>query len=163
MSQTPTESGGILVPVDFSPSSLAALLWGARAAESFGLPLEVLHVVHDPASAPGYYRAENGTLERLEEAASQMMETFMEDVLAKYPDCEALQRARRTLVIGLPVARILEVARASGARQIVMGSQGRSGLPRLLLGSKAQQVVQQAQVPVTIVKAGSAPSAGGEA
>ncbi|MCP4732613.1 MAG: universal stress protein, partial [Bosea sp.] len=42
--------------------------------------------------------------------------------------------------------------RKSGAKLIVMGSRGRSGLPRLLLGSHAQRVVQLAPVPVTIVK-----------
>ena len=49
--------------------------------------------------------------------------------------------------------RILEVAEKSGAQQIVMGSLGRSGLSHLLLGSKAQRVVQLSPIPVTIVKA----------
>ncbi|MGB5472794.1 MAG: universal stress protein, partial [Gammaproteobacteria bacterium] len=53
---------------------------------------------------------------------------------------------------GLPVNRILELADKSAARMIVMGSQGRTGLARALLGSKAEQVVRLAHIPVTIVK-----------
>ena len=57
------------------------------------------------------------------------------------------------LVVGVPVRRILEVAERLDARLIVMGSRGRTGLSHLLLGSKAQSVVQLAAIPVTIVKA----------
>ncbi len=147
------EAAPILVPVDFSPASRAALIWGARAAHRFEAPLEVLHVVHDPAWAPGYYQKEAGEVRRMEEAAGEMMDAFVEETIEHFPDLEALARARRTLVVGLPVHRILEVAASHGARWIVMGSQGRSGLPKLLLGSKAQRVVQLAPLPVTIVKA----------
>ncbi len=59
----------------------------------------------------------------------------------------------KELVVGVPVRRILEVAERIEARLIVMGSRGRTGLSRLLLGSKAQSVVQLAPMPVTIVKA----------
>ena len=45
----------MLVAVDFSPFSEKALVWGAYAAGGFDVPLVVLHVVHDPGSAPGYY------------------------------------------------------------------------------------------------------------
>ena len=45
----------ILVPVDFSPHSTAALLQAARLAECTGQRLLVLHVIHDPAEMPGYY------------------------------------------------------------------------------------------------------------
>lgn len=56
------------------------------------------------------------------------------------------------LLVGLPVNRILEAAEKTGARMIVMGSQGRTGLARALLGSKAEQVVRLAPLPVMIVK-----------
>jgi hypothetical protein len=52
MSEPDHESAPILVPVDFSPFSRSALIWGARAATHFDAPLEVLHVVHDPGSNP---------------------------------------------------------------------------------------------------------------
>ena len=61
----------------------------------------------------------------------------------------------RVIVKGIPATRILEIAETRHARLIVMGSQGRTGLPHLLLGSKAERVVQMSPIPVTIVKAES--------
>ncbi len=55
-------------------------------------------------------------------------------------------------MVGLPITRILEVAEEIGAQLIVMGSHGRTGLPHLLLGSKAEKVAQLSPIPVTIVK-----------
>ena len=54
---------------------------------------------------------------------------------------------------GIPGSRILEAAESADASLIVMGSRGRTGLPHLLLGSKAERVVQLSPIPVTIVKA----------
>ncbi len=158
MTDRDRESAPILVPVDFSPFSRTALIWGARAAASFDAPLEVLHVVHDPGSDPGYYqkaRTEDDELQRFEVAARKMMDTFVDEVIESHPELESLSGARRTLVPGIPVGRILEVAKSRKARLIVMGSQGRTGLPKLLLGSKAERVVQLSPIPVTIVKLGS--------
>ncbi|MHC4955579.1 MAG: universal stress protein [Planctomycetota bacterium] len=145
----------ILVPVDFSPHSEAALLWAANLAGGIGAPLVVLHVVHDPEAAPGYYaRADSsGYVRSMEEIADQLLTEFMERVRTGHPELAALQDARTALVVGLPATRILEVAANEDARLIVMGSQGRSALRQLLLGSKASRVVQLSTIPVTIVKA----------
>lgn len=149
------ERAPILVPVDFSAHSRAALAWAAMAARRFQAPLKVLHVVHDPSSAPGYYslaRREKH-LNRLEEAAAEMLAEFMARARSLHPELAELGEVEVSLVVGLPVTRILEVAEKSGARMIIMGSQGRTGLPHLLVGSKAERVVQLAPIPVTIVKA----------
>ena len=146
--------GPVLVPVDFSAHSEAALLWAARAAHRFEAPLLLLHVVHDPGSAPGYYAATKRKkhLHRLEEAAEEMFDDFINEVRQRHPDAESLNNAEKTLVIGLPVQRILEIAESTDARLIVVGSRGRTGLPHLLLGSNAQRVAQLSPIPVTIVK-----------
>ncbi len=49
----------ILVPVDFSPDSLAALKTGLILAHKLASPLTVLHVVHDPSNRPGFYHSRN--------------------------------------------------------------------------------------------------------
>ncbi|NNL65450.1 MAG: universal stress protein [Myxococcales bacterium] len=152
--QAETAQRPVLVAIDFSPFSERALLWAARAARGFGAPLVVLHVVHDPASEPGYYqRAAGGDepLQRIEEAAAEMMTEFLDRIDREHP--ELLADADRRLVIGVPVTRILEVAADVGAELIVMGSHGRTGLSHLMLGSKALSVAQLSPVPVTIVKA----------
>lgn len=147
----------ILVAVDFSAHSAKALLWAARAAKCFRAPLEVVHVVHDPGSAPGYYhqadkKSNKKYLRRMKEAAADMMDEFLAEVQKANPGVAALRDLDRRLVSGLPVTRILEVAENSGAQMIVMGSRGRTGLPHLLLGSKAEKVTQLSPIPVTIVK-----------
>ena len=146
--------GPILVPVDFSPHSAAALIWAAKLCDCLAAPLLVLHVGHDPESAPGYYvrSKRKKHLRRIEEAAAEMMEEFLAQVAKDNPSVERLQEVESRLVLGLPVTRILEVADKIGASGIVMGSQGRTGLPHLLLGSKAERVAQLAPIPVTIVK-----------
>ena len=143
--------------MDFSPHSAAALLWAARLCNRLGVPLEVLHVAHDPESAPGYYvrSKRKKHLRRIEEAAAEMMEEFLAEVAKENPGDKDLQGLEPILVLGLPVTRILEVADQLDASMIVIGSQGRTGLPHLLLGSKAERVAQLSPVPVTIVKDGS--------
>lgn len=147
-------AGCILVAIDFSHHSEAALLWAARAAERFQAPLLALHVVHDPASAPGSYTIDGDDYaRRMEERAVVMMREFVERVQRENPELARLQELETTLAVGLPPSRILEVAENRGATLIVMGSQGRTGLSHLLLGSKAERVAQLAPIPVTIVKA----------
>ena len=146
--------GPILVPVDFSPHSTAALVWAARLSDCLATPLLVLHVAHDLESAPGYYLRSKRKkhLRRIEEAATEMMGEFLEQVAADHPESKRLQKPESLLVLGLPVTRILEVADEIDASMIVMGSQGRTGLPHLLLGSKAERIAQLSPVPVTVVK-----------
>ena len=101
--------GPILVPVDFSPHSEAALLWAAAAAARFRRPLLVLHVVHDPESTPGYYQTDDrvGHVQRLEEAAAEMLEVFVERIRREHPELIELQKLETTLAVGLPPTRIL--------------------------------------------------------
>lgn len=144
----------ILAAVDFSACSQAALLLASDLADGLGLPLVVLHVVHDPANMPGYYArfAHRKTIARIEDTAGEMLDEFLSDLRARHPGKLALHQAERTLVKGIPVTRILEVAEKRRARMVVMGSKGTTGLRHLLLGSVAEQVVSLATVPVTIVK-----------
>ena len=133
----------ILVPVDFSPNSEEALVFAADLAARIEAPLAVLHVVHDPGEAPGYYaRRDPQLLSRIDDVAAEMMDEFLHSMI----------KAHIKLVSGLPVTRILEVADKTNPRMVVMGSKGRTGLSHLLLGSKAEQVVRLCPSPVTIIK-----------
>ena len=144
----------ILVAVDFTPDSEAAVVWGCEYAGKIGAPIKVLHVVHDPADAPGHYRKEGEDfLQPMEDAAADMMEAFLAKLGSAHPDLAALASVDSILVKGIPYTRILEVAKQESAQLIVMGSRGLTGLPHLMLGSKAERVVQLSPIPVTIVKA----------
>lgn len=144
----------ILVPVDFSSFSEAALLRACQLASCMDVPVVILHVVHDPAEMPGYYArmAKESNLVRIEDVAKEMLERFVEEVISRHHKLECLREARTMLVVGLPVGRILEVAEMVNASMIVMGSQGRTGLDHLLLGSKTEQVVRLSPIDVTVVK-----------
>ncbi len=144
----------ILAPVDFSDHSAVALRFAATTAESMQAALIVVHVIHDPAEMPGYYSSliKSTDLERIDDIAKQAFEEFMSRVIDSNPDCPALRTAESIMVVGLPVTRILEVAVELDPIMVVMGSHGRTGLDNLIIGSKAAQIVQLSEHPVTIVK-----------
>lgn len=142
----------ILVPVDFSPHSEAAMTFAAQLAECMDTAMLVLHVVHDPAEAPGYYKSKKKRLQKMEDAAGEMISEFTQRVAANHPELKGLAKAKSLLVSGLPVTRILEMVDKEQPQMVVMGSQGRTGLAHLALGSKAEQIMRLCPVPVTIVK-----------
>ena len=140
--------------MDFSDDAEAALIWACKYAETTGAPIQALHVVHDPGEAPGYYRrSDQDVLRPQADIAADMMTEFLERVGNENPDLGAVGFVEPILVTGIPESRILEIAKSSNAALIVMGSRGRTGLPHLLMGSKAERVVQLSAIPVTIVKA----------
>ena len=149
-----SDQGPILVAVDFSDDSRAALQWACEHARDSAAPLVLLHVVHDPASAPGFYRADPvGHLEPMQGVAESRMAGFLDEAQRTCPGEPALKQAAVKFVAGLPAGRIVEMAGLLNARLIVMGCRGLSGLPHVLLGSVAERVVQLAQLPVVVVKA----------
>lgn len=148
-------SSPILVPVDFSPASEAALVWAADMAACKNTTLVMLHVVHDSGESPGYYavKGRKKQLHRMEDTAEDMLDDFHKKMIKKYPDLLMLKHAELKLVVGIPVTRILEIIKKIDPLMVCMGSQGRTGLGHLLLGSKAEHVVRLSPVPVAIVKA----------
>lgn len=145
----------LLVPVDFTPFSEEALFFASELAEKLEAQLLVLHVIHDPLEAPGFY-AQKGKkrkfLRSMEEAAEEMMDEFLIKIRKLHPDNTPIKKAIPILVVGIPVTRIVEIAEKKQAKMIIIGSHGRTGLSNLLLGSKAEQVVRLSPVPVTVVK-----------
>ena len=151
---TEDDSNPLLVPVDFSSHSETALVYAAELAEMLGSKLVILHIVHDLNEAPGYYsvKGRGKQMRRMEDVAAEMLDEFLRKMKKKFSELVALEQATTMLVVGLPVNRILESADKIQARMIIMGSQGRTGLARAMLGSKAEQVVRLASLPVMIVK-----------
>ena len=146
----------LLVAVDFSPFAEEALFFAGQLAECLMAQILVLHVIHDPIEAPGFY-AQKGKkkkfLKSMEEAAEEMMEEFLLKMRQANPDLVPIKKAKPLLVVGTPVTRIVEVAKKKKAGMIIIGSHGRTGLAHLLVGSKVQRVVQLSPIPVTVVKA----------
>lgn len=144
----------ILVPVDFSDYSRAALLQASELSTCTGQPIFVLHVVHDPAEMPGYYSrvTKKKKIAHIQDLAQEAFDQFISETLTQYPNIEPLQQAKTRLVIGLPVNRILEMIDKTGASMVVLGSHGRTGMRHFMLGSKAEQIARLSPVPVLMVK-----------
>ena len=149
-------SGGrtILAVVDFSPVSDDVMTCASELAERLDKHLVILHVVHDPGEAPGYYhvKGHDKVLRRIEDVAREMFDKFLARTRKRLPDNRRLRRSKTLLPTGLPVTRILEVVTRLQPWMVVMGSRGRTGMAHMLLGSKAEQVVRLCPVPVMVVK-----------
>lgn len=118
-----------------------------------GANLIPLHVVHDPASSPGFYRtAEKSQLKPMQSVAETMMEDFLNDIADDFTEYSFLPSLESHFVPGLPPTRIVETAELLEADLIVVGSRGRTGLPHRLVGSTSERVVELASIPVVVVK-----------
>jgi len=144
----------ILVPVDFSPSSEAAIDHAIMLADALKAPMIVLHVVHDPGEEPGFYARtlKKKEIRKMEDIGYDLLNDFLDHMAKRYPDSKSIKSAVRTLLVGLPVTKILALVEQAQPRMVVMGSRGRSGLSHILVGSVAERVVHLCPVPITIVK-----------
>lgn len=143
----------ILVCLDFSPGSDSAFAWAVEAALAFDVRLIALHVVHDPADAPGFYvRPKMDKVEEFERVAQEMMDEFIAAARKQNPRFDDLRGFESIIVTGLPVSRILEIAEREAVGMIAMGAQGRTALADLVLGSHVERVTRLAPVTITVVK-----------
>jgi len=133
----------ILHPTDFSEHSEFALRLAGALARDYGARLIVLHVFEPPPLVYGEVMLPP-PLEDLRSAAQQQLDQL------SVPDVNV--RVQRRLEQGDSVLEILHVAREAVADLIVMGTHGRTGLKRLLMGSVAERVTRQAPCPVLTVR-----------
>ncbi|WP_255197230.1 universal stress protein [Halorarius litoreus] len=137
----------LLVPIDGSEPANAAV---AFAYEQFpDARVTLLHVINPTRAG---YGAQAGIpsfseewYDDAEEAADELFETARADA----PPGVDL---RTEVEVGQPSRVIVEFADDHGVDQIIMGSHGRKGVSRILLGSVAEAVVRRAHVPVTVVR-----------
>ena len=138
----------ILVPVDFSPTSLNAMRVAVGLAEPEG-DITLLHVIDkdfvEDAVAAGMGSSDDITA-RLREQAESSFTAALETVQAGGVNVE------RMIVVGSPFVEILKIARDLDLPMIVMGMRGRStSTEDLLFGSTAEKVLRGARVPVLCV------------
>ena len=141
----------VLVATDYSETAATALAYGRELARSYQATLHVLHVVDDirwryaldmtPALMAGVQ-------ESLEDAAR----TQMHDLVTA--DDRRRLHAHAVVRTALSAAdAVADYARTAGIDLVVVGTHGRGGLSRLLLGSVAERVVRVAPCPVLTVRA----------
>jgi nucleotide-binding universal stress UspA family protein len=133
----------ILNPTDFSDRSSYAFQFACALTRDYGARLIVLHV-----AAPTVFYGEGLVIPEAETLFQEAKEKLNR---LEVPDANI--RAERRFQEGDPVTEILRVAQELHADLIVMGTHGRTGLRRLLMGSVAEQVVRKAACPVLTVTA----------
>lgn len=140
----------ILIPVDYSEHSRAAVEYGCQIAERFGATLEVVHVWERPSYVSDAVVVASGSKKSLVDMIRDQAEAEMTEFLqgCRIPAGVALTHR---LESGEPASTILSIAKNRQADLIVAGTHGRTGVRHLLLGSTAEKLVRLAPVPVLTV------------
>lgn len=141
----------ILVPTDFSEPSDRALAAALELARAFKSKLTLLHIWSIPNTA--YAEALTWPIDEMERAARASLDAAVERTRKLYEPTDGLLRE------GSEWKQILSVAEELGCDLVIMGTHGRRGLPRLVLGSVAEKVVRMSPVPVLTVGSGEAAKA----
>ena len=143
----------ILVPVDYSDGSRVAMEYALFLAERFDAEIEVLHVAEIPLGEEEHtvVKPDTGEEELLSELIMQQAVKAETEFLAPFVR-DATIPIERSLLKGRPGKVIVEAATDRGADLIVMGTHGRSGFERLIIGSVAERVVRSAPCPVVVVR-----------
>lgn len=133
----------VLVPTDFSDPSERALALAIQLARSFDARLTLMHVWTIPNTS--YAEALTWPVDEMENAARKALDELQARTSKQYPIADAVLR------VGSDWEQIISVAKERDVDLIVMGTHGRRGLPRLVLGSVAEKVVRLSPVPVLTV------------
>lgn len=139
----------ILHPTDFSQCAEEAGAHAIRLARALGAELVLLHVlVETPLYGEGLV-----AMRQVRELYEAQRKWAGETLEARVAEASAAGAATRwKLSVGVPFEEIVRAAREEGADMIVMGTHGRRGLDRLLLGSVATRVMRLADCPVLTVR-----------
>jgi nucleotide-binding universal stress UspA family protein len=155
----------ILVPVDGSPTSKHGLQEAIRMAKLTGGKLRLLHVVDDTSIAlsfDAYAGYPSDWLERLRESGESLLADARAVATAEGVEVETALRDD----FAVPVHElIVSEAGAWPADLIVLGTHGRRGIGRVMLGSSAENVLRRSPIPVLLVRSpepAEKPAAAGE-
>jgi nucleotide-binding universal stress UspA family protein len=133
----------IILPVDFSTNNDKSLELATSLARDTRAKLFIVHVEEPPATygvGAAYYGIPNPQAEDISKMLNEVVP------LADGVACE------HRMLMGTPVDAIVDFAEQTQADFIVMGTHGRTGLSRALMGSVAEAVVRKAPCPVLTVK-----------
>ena len=139
----------ILHPTDFSSASRPALREAVKLAKSTGAALELLHAM-TPFVPVGNMHVSPKLYDELADSTRAWAQKEMEKLL-KVARAAGV-KTTSTIVEGTAADRIIRAARARRANLIVMGTHGRTGFSRLLLGSVAARVIAASPCPVLTVR-----------
>ncbi len=134
----------ILCPIDFSDFNQAANEYASVLAKSTGASIVYLHVSLPDVSYGTYMYVDMEQQEAEDKKRLEEIKPSIEGIEASY-----------VVEFGSPTDRIVEYAAENDIDLVVMGTHGRTGLRRVIMGSVAEAVVRKAECPVLALKSGS--------
>ena len=139
----------ILFATDFSDGSSHALTYAVDLAKRYSAKLYFVHVIYDFTKAGGWYVPHVSMDEMFKDmeksAKAELEKTFIKEM-------QGLKDVEHVVLRGTPYEEIIKFAGTNNMDMIVLGTQGRRGLDRMLFGSTAEQVVRHAPCPVLSVR-----------
>lgn len=143
-----SDSNAIVLPIDFSELSMAAVPWAKRMAAVTNGAVHCVYTVEPPQVYSALDMAPAiplPTTDELTESAKSQLEAFAAENLAGVDTvCNVL--------IGKPSEQIVEYANEVGAEVIVMTTHGYSGLEHVVLGSTTEAVLRHSNCPVLSIR-----------
>jgi universal stress protein A len=143
----------ILVPIDFSEHSRRTVAYATRTAKRNNSTIYLLHVfqIPDYVVTPYTRRSQNSAevqshVVAAEQDARENLEAFAQELSNRGIKVQPYLR------VGYPFDEIVLMAKHFDVDLIIIGSHGRGGISRLLVGSTAERVVEHASCPVLVVK-----------
>ena len=149
----------IIVGVDGSEQSQAALDWALGQAELVGADLVLAHTWNpDSYATPAMAGAVPDMIQAgaLNHEAEELAQAWLDDLVAATA-ARTTASVSGVLASGSPAGHILDLS--AEATMVVVGSRGRGGLRSAVLGSTSQQIAHHAQCPVVVVRDSAATSA----
>ncbi len=142
----------VLVPTDLGPASAVAMGYARILHQTFTTEVEVLHSLH--LEMPPYF-------------SSSQIQSLKREIARSSRSAEALLRKESATLVGFDanlsivdesvVDAILQRSESTGTGLVIMGTHGRHGAQRVMLGSVAERVIRQSRVPVLAVRESSHP------
>jgi nucleotide-binding universal stress UspA family protein len=139
----------VIVGVDGSENSRAALHWAYDEAAHHGAALTVVmtwHVPTLPLVPPYGAAAERGYETQPKDSALALLDAFVADLVPRTPAVDV----RTSIEEGSPAKVLIE--RSKDADLLVVGSRGHDGFAGMLLGSVSQHLVAHAECPVVVIR-----------
>ncbi|MGE8541297.1 universal stress protein [Acinetobacter sp. ANC 3813] len=141
----------ILVPVDGSQISFSAVKKAAQIAKAFNSQLTLISLVaEDPFTDADFYYSSAIMKEYFVQAHANATKSLSEAL--EYTQAEGVDAKTKIIKGQVSAEGIAEAAAELKADLIVMGSHGRKGFQKMLLGSFAQDVLRNTELPVLIIK-----------
>lgn len=141
----------LLVPTDFSASADAALNHAVTMAERFQATIHLLHVVNDPGAGLYGLGDAKAQIDRLKARAESQAQQRLQDIVQDTAAVDIHTNVAQRVDVGVADA-IQEYVGTQNIDLVVMGTHGRGGLGRLVLGSVANTLIRRSTCPVMTVR-----------